>query len=101
MSKTIDKIIYASAAALIKDGWTQDVYARNANGKAVSPLAKTAVKFCAAGALRRAAYDVIGDETEAWVFVMKVPGIDDLIVFNESADCTPKAIQDVFMTWAR
>jgi hypothetical protein len=53
MSKPIDKVIYERAAQFIERGWTQEVYARNASGKNVSPFAKTAVQFCAAGALMR------------------------------------------------
>lgn len=101
MSRPIDKVIYDRAAALVVNGWTQQVYARNANGKAVSPLAKTAVQFCAAGALRRAAFEVIGDKTEALVFMVKVPDINDLIDFNESPDATPEAICEVFKARAQ
>jgi uncharacterized protein (DUF2384 family) len=71
MSRTIDKVIYARAAALLKKGWTSNGLARNAKGRSVSPYSKTAVKFCAVGAIVRATYDVCGDEEKAETFLMR------------------------------
>lgn len=65
MSKNLDQVVYDRVAALIKRGWSGDALARNAKGRSVSPYSKTAVRFCAVGALARAAADVFGDETLA------------------------------------
>lgn len=47
--------ILTAARELITDPahWTQEVYAKNAKGRQVSPLSRSAVCFCSVGALDR------------------------------------------------
>jgi hypothetical protein len=66
MSKPVDQVIYARAAALIERSWTKDVMARDAEGNAVCCLSDTAVEFCAAAAIARAGADMFGIGEE-WV----------------------------------
>jgi hypothetical protein len=84
MSKTLDKIIYERAAKLVESGWTQGAYARNGNGVAVSPFAKTAVQFCAMGAIQRAMSEVNGKKLEGMPLSMKIDDANELIEMNDS-----------------
>jgi hypothetical protein len=53
MSQT--PIILKRAALLVKRGWCQGAYARDAVGKDISSASNLAVRWCAVGAIRRAA----------------------------------------------
>jgi hypothetical protein len=67
MSTTIERIVISRAYDLIKDrkGWTRHAEARAGNGREVEVCSPKAKRFCAIGALRRAAFDVTGSEETA------------------------------------
>ena len=52
--------IFESAAELVGKGWCQMEYAINAENIVVEPESKEACKFCAIGAIRRAAHNMFG-----------------------------------------
>ena len=49
---------------LVMAGWTSQVYARDASGRAVEPRAAAARRFCAVGALIRADWELNGEPFE-------------------------------------
>lgn len=56
------------AAALVAAGWTRGSYAKDAQGKDVCERAASAVTFCVLGAVRRAAWDLMGSPiTGPWM----------------------------------
>jgi hypothetical protein len=67
MSTTVQKQVLINARALIADRarWTRCTFARTASGHQVVWYAETAAKWCAVGALYRAAYDLVGDPKAA------------------------------------
>ena len=67
MTTTVQKQVLINARALIADParWTQHMYACTATGQKVSWYDQSAKKWCAMGALYRAAYDLLGDPKEA------------------------------------
>lgn len=50
------------AGELIQQGWQRGMNAANVSGQSVSPYAPEACKFCAGGALRRAAFETLGEK---------------------------------------
>ena len=67
MTTTVQKQVLINARALIADRarWTRCTFACTASGHQVVWYAQTATKWCAIGALYRAAYDLVGDPKEA------------------------------------
>jgi hypothetical protein len=67
MTTTVQKQVLISARALIADParWIQRMYACTASGQKVAWYDQSASKWCAMGALYRAAYDLLGDPKEA------------------------------------
>jgi hypothetical protein len=67
MTTTVHKQVLINARALIADParWTQRMYASTASGQKVAWYDPSAAKWCAVGALYRAAYDLLGDAKEA------------------------------------
>jgi hypothetical protein len=67
MTTTVQKQVLINARALITDSahWTRGRLASTADGRAVDPCDPTAIKWCAAGAIYRAAYDLVGDPHQA------------------------------------
>jgi hypothetical protein len=67
MAKTLQKQVLINARALITDRrhWTRGVLARTANDCNVEWHDKSATKWCAMGAIYRAAYDLVGDPLQA------------------------------------
>jgi hypothetical protein len=57
---SLEKQVIARARELIADKkhWTREAYARDLNSHPCDPLEKSAVRFCAVGALQRAAWDL-------------------------------------------
>jgi hypothetical protein len=64
MSLPLNAMVIDRAVCLVKDGWTSHTLARNAKGEAVSPLFHDAVRFCAQGAMLRAAHELGLDISE-------------------------------------
>jgi hypothetical protein len=67
MTTTIEKQVLMNARALIADPahWAWGTLASTASGQSVDPCHPSATQWCAAGALYRAAYDLVGDRDEA------------------------------------
>ena len=67
MITTVQKQVLINARALIADPahWTRGTIARTANGRKVEWHDQSATKWCAMGAMYRAAYDLVGDQKQA------------------------------------
>jgi hypothetical protein len=67
MTTTVQKQVLINARALIADPahWTRGTLASTANGRQVGWHDQSATKWCAMGAIYRAAYDLVGDPKEA------------------------------------
>jgi len=67
MSKPLVQQVAERARALVADPrtWTQFAIARTGNNRHCEPTDARAVRFCAYGAILRAAYDVAGSEGPA------------------------------------
>ena len=67
MTTTVQKQVLINARALIADParWTRGALACNANGRKVDWSDRSATKWCAHGAIYRAAYDLVADQKEA------------------------------------
>jgi hypothetical protein len=67
MSKPLVQQVAARARGLIEDprGWAQYAIARTGNNRHCEPTDAKAVRFCAYGAILRAAYDIAGDQDRA------------------------------------
>ena len=67
MTTTVQKQVLINARALIADRahWTRAALGRTANGRNVEWHDKSATKWCAQGAIYRAAYDLVGDPRQA------------------------------------
>jgi len=63
VSKTLDHHVVARAREIISDekNWTQFDYAQFDSSDEADPADPLAVRFCAVGALRRAAYELSSD----------------------------------------
>ena len=55
----------ALALIAVQETWTRGTLARDAQGAPTSPFAPDAVRFCAIGALRNAAFQIMGNECAA------------------------------------
>jgi hypothetical protein len=67
MTTTVQKQVLINARALIADPahWTRGALARSADDNYVDWYDRSATKWCAQGAIYRAAYDLVGDQNEA------------------------------------
>ncbi len=67
MTTTVQKQVLINARALIADPahWTRGTLACTANGRRVEWHDQSATKWCAMGAIYRAAYDLVGNPQEA------------------------------------
>jgi len=67
MTTTVQKQVLINARALIADPahWTTSTLARTADDHVVDWYDRSATKWCAQGAIYRAAYDLVGDPKEA------------------------------------
>ena len=67
MTTTVRTQVLINAHALIADPahWTSDTLARTADGHHVDWYDYSATKWCAMGAMYRAAYDLVGDQKQA------------------------------------
>jgi hypothetical protein len=67
MTTTVQKQVLINARTLIADPahWTSCTLARTADDHVVDWSDRSATKWCAQGAIYRAAYDLIGDRKEA------------------------------------
>ena len=67
MTTTVQKQVLINARALIADPahWTSCTLARAADDHVVDWYDRSATKWCAQGAIYRAAYDLVGDQKEA------------------------------------
>jgi hypothetical protein len=67
MTTTVQKQVLINARALIGDRarWTRCTFACTASGHHVVWYDRSATKWCAMGALYRAAYDLVGDPKQA------------------------------------
>jgi hypothetical protein len=67
MTTTVQKQVLINARALIADPahWTKGTLACAANGRRVAWHDQSATKWCALGAIYRAAYDLVGNSKEA------------------------------------
>ena len=67
MTTTMQKQVLINSRALIADPaqWTKCALARTAGDRVVDWYDRSATKWCAQGAIYRAAYDLVGDQKEA------------------------------------
>lgn len=67
MTTTVQKQVLINARALIANTthWTSASLARTADNYRVDWYDRSATKWCAQGAIYRAAYDLVGDQKEA------------------------------------
>jgi hypothetical protein len=67
MTTTVQNQVLINARALIAERahWTTGTLACTANGRRVAWHDQSATKWCALGAIYRAAYDLVGDPKEA------------------------------------
>ena len=67
MTTTVQKQVLINARALIADPahWTRRTLARTADDHVVDWSERSATKWCAQGAIYRAAYDLVGDQKAA------------------------------------
>ena len=67
MTTTVQKQVLINARALIADPahWTRRTLARTADDHVVDWYDRSATKWCAQGAIYRAAYDLVDDQKEA------------------------------------
>ena len=67
MTTTVQKQVLINARALIADPahWTRGELACTAEGQSVAWCDPSATKWCAQGAIYRAAYDLVADQKEA------------------------------------
>ena len=67
MTTTVQKQVLINARALIADPahWTRCTHARTEDDHVVDWYDRSATKWCAQGAIYRAAYDLVGDQKEA------------------------------------
>src|SRR5271169_4086438 len=67
MSKALNRIIIARARALIEDEnhWCRGALARDDSGRQVDPTDAAARRRCAYGALVAAAFELVGDPSQA------------------------------------
>lgn len=56
--KAMAKKILRYGRNLVRDGWTQEAWARNSEGEYTGVRSPEACEFCAEGALQRAGYDL-------------------------------------------
>lgn len=70
MSNSLQRQILSTARGLIQNSktWIQNDLAKTANGESVQPWDPNAKRFCAFGALLKAAFDATGDQDVAWHF---------------------------------
>ena len=86
MAKRLQYQVIARALKLVSDEqtWTRGSFARNAQGRPCPIRSSEAVRFCAVGALSRAAYDLLGESAhvslidEAESFVLAANGVEHL-----------------------
>jgi len=65
-SRLVEVIQRALALIVVQETWTRGTLARDAQGAPISPFAPDAVRFCAIGALRSAAFQIMqGNECAA------------------------------------
>ena len=83
MSKTMDRMVWERAIALIEKGWAKYTYARDAKGNEVNMFDTSAVKFCAEGAVMRAARDVFGNDCLEERFFERFDGDPSLVTMND------------------
>ena len=62
MSKSIERLVLERALTLLQAGFSQRTYARDKKGRKVDWSSGKAVKFCATGAIRRATWELTGEE---------------------------------------
>ena len=110
MSKPLLQQVTERARGLIADprSWTQYAIARTGNHRHCEPTDATAARFCAYGAILRAAHDVAGTDDQAQRLAdqtaMLLMGRDspfsafeDLIAINDGSRATArKAVLDLF-----
>ena len=96
--KESERLIAAKALIADERNWTQEVYARNAAMKEVSPLDPTATCFCSLGALRKVSGWAHDDSlpgkyfAQSAVYLLKLDGYIDL--FNDNN--THEAVMEMF-----
>lgn len=90
------------ARALIEKGWTQEAWARAADGANVPFSSRSAVCFCAAGALNRA-LQVGGHEwglaEQSWQVLEDAIGVSsssDVVKFNDAPERTQAEVLAAF-----
>jgi hypothetical protein len=67
MTTTVQKQVLINARALIADPqhWARGVLAQTADGRPIAWYQSSADRWCAVGAINRAAYDLLGDLNKA------------------------------------
>jgi hypothetical protein len=85
---TVKEILIKARALISKpENWCQGSYAIDALGESTPSFSKTAVKFCALGALRKIKTDLGGVEIFGCELVLRaVVGTPDIPSFNDRAD---------------
>src|SRR5262245_9445161 len=110
MSKPLVNQVADRARGLIADPrtWTQGAMARTGNHRDCEPTDARAVRFCAYGAIQRAAFDVAGDDARAQKLADQVAmllmgrdspytAFEEIIAINDGPRSTArKAVLELF-----
>jgi len=99
-----NRMVIETARALIArpENWTSEAMARDGRGEIVEVLSDDTVRFCAIGALHRAAFDLIGQGPfqHRWDRAMRVLGSSSLLVrINDGIG--REAVLEVFDKWLK
>ena len=85
------------ARGLVKAGWCRGSMAKNRRGVGCSPTAHEAVRFCAHGAIKRAAVDYRVDETVVSCYLKRALSVPSLLgTWNDAPTRTKKEVLDLF-----
>lgn len=101
MTALTTRQVLVGARALVAEGWTQDAYAQDAEGRDVDPLAHSACKFCCLGAIARVMgiEDVgngqLADDVPATVSLEKAAG-RNIPSFNDAQGQTKEKVLAAF-----
>lgn len=90
--------VLVRARALVAQGWCQDAFARDADGKGVHEYSEKACSWCAEGAVFRAAVELYPSTYVGWKAIwrleLRIPF--GLMTWNDVSSRTKAQVLDVF-----
>lgn len=95
MAKNWTALIIKRALELIRSGWAKKTEARNARGVEVDPIDPEAVRFCAVGAIKRAAHDLkapSGEGSRVERLLEELSGRTDVEDYNDDSPNSGRVI---------